>query len=353
MMVSVETISLVQEFLRERNMSTSSPDARELVATELKTDHETLEEVFGNGPLQALLEDPKITEILVNGAKEIWVEREGLLSLEAGGFANEESLRRWVRRVLSERGRKVDHSAPFADCTLADGSRIHVVSPPVSRKGICLSIRKFPAKAWSLEALVEKGGLSPYARAYLLAAVREKKNIFVSGGTGAGKTSLLGALLGLAEPSERIIALEDISEIKVDHPHFLSLEARPANQEGEGALDLGRLLREALRMRPDRLVVGECRGPEALELLLALNTGHAGSMGTIHANSPRDALQRLETLALLASENLSELALKNLITGGVQVIVQLERSHRGRRVSGISELKGVDGGRFLLKEVAL
>lgn len=302
--------------------------------------------------LDAVMADPSVTEILVNGPDEIWTESAGQLTRTGLRFAGEESLRRWVRNILSERGRKVDHCSPFADCTLPDGSRIHVAAPPVARRGLCLSIRKFPALPWSLRALEEKGSLSPALHLYLRNAVREKKNIFLSGGTGTGKTSLLGALLREAAPWERIVALEDIAEIQVEHPHFLSLEARPANQEGEGEVGLRRLLKEALRMRPDRLVIGECRGPEALELLLALNTGHGGSMGTIHANSPRDALQRLETLALLAAENLGEQALKNLISGGVQVVVQLERNGRGRKVAAVSEIKGVDGGRFLLKEVA-
>lgn len=300
----------------------------------------------------ALLADPAITEVLVNGPGEIWAEREGVLALTGLSFAGEEALRRWVRGVLSERGRKVDHASPFADCSLPDGSRLHVAGPPVSRNGMCLSIRKFPARPWSIEGLLRQGALSEGCAAYLKGAVAERKNIFLSGSTGSGKTSLLGALLGEVPAHERIVALEDIAEIKTSHGHFLSMEARPANQEGEGLIELRRLLREALRMRPDRIVVGECRGSEALDLLLALNSGHHGSLGTIHANSPRDALQRLETLALLAGGNLGSQALQNLILGGVQIVVQLGRVGGRRKALCVAEVKGVDSGRFLLKETS-
>ncbi|MGZ3662428.1 MAG: CpaF family protein, partial [Bdellovibrionota bacterium] len=180
--------------------------------------------------------------------------------------------------------------------------------------------------------------------------VAEKKNIFVCGGTGSGKTSLLGALLAEVPPTQRILALEDVAELRVNHPHFLSLEARPPNQEGEGELPLARLLRESLRMRPDRLVIGECRGPEALDLLMALNTGHRGSLGTIHANSARDALHRLETLALLGAENLREGAVKTLVASSIHVVVHLEKGPQGRRLTGIAEVKGLEGGNYLLKE---
>lgn len=309
-----------------------------------------MESLVSNEGFPGLLSDPGVTEVLVNGPGEIWAEREGALELTEYSFPSDDSLRRWVRGFLSERGRKVDHASPFADCSLPDGSRVHVVAPPISRKGLCLSIRKFPEFPWSLEALQGGGAFSDECMAFLRGAVAARKNIFLSGSTGSGKTSLLGALLGEVPAHERIVALEDIAEIKTSHPHFLALEGRPANQEGEGLIELRRLLREALRMRPDRIVVGECRGAEALDLLLALNSGHHGSFGTIHANSPRDALQRLETLALLAGENLGTQALQNLIFGGVQVVVQLGRIGGKRRVVSVAEVRGIDSGRFLLKE---
>jgi pilus assembly protein CpaF len=250
-----------------------------------------------------------------------------------------------VRRLLAPLGRKVDPREPFADAVLEGGVRVHVAVPPVARRGICLSLRKPAREPWSLERL----GLGPAEAALLRRYVSERRNLFVCGGTGSGKTSLLGALLAEAPPTERIIALEDVAELRVRHPHFLSLEARAANQEGEGAIPLARLLREALRMRPDRLVIGECRGPEALDLLMALNTGHGGSLGTIHANSPRDALHRLETLALLAAGNLREGAVKSLVASAVHLVVHLEKNPR--RVGTIMEVRGVEGGAYLLRNL--
>jgi pilus assembly protein CpaF len=304
-------------------------------------------------PLSELFADPTVTEILINGPEEVWAERGGRLFRCPRVFSGEESLRLWLRRVLSERGRKVDPRSPFADSILPDGSRIHVAVPPISRNGICVSVRKFPVRPWTMGAFRESGGFSEGIEGLFKAAVHGRRNIFLSGATGSGKTSLLGALISEVPINERVIALEDVAELRVSHPHFLSLEARPPNQEGEGLIGPDRLLREALRMRPDRIVVGECRGPEALNLLLALNTGHNGSMGTIHANSPREALQRLETLALLAAGNLGELAIKQLILGGVHLLVHLERSGSGRKVAAVAELKGMDGGRLLLRDIAL
>jgi pilus assembly protein CpaF len=343
----------IQEFLFERGLDASSPDARELVGAELNLSEPELEEYFGHGPLAAFFTDESVTEILVNGPAEIWVERNGTLERIALNFKNEESLRRYIRRLLSQAGRKVDLQAPFADAVLADGSRLHVAGPPIAKRGYCLSIRKFSKCPWSLARLEASGSLTAKSSALLRSLVKNRKNILVAGGTGTGKTSLLGALLGEVAVSERTVLLEDIAEIKANHSHLISLEARPANQEGEGEINLKRLLREALRMRPDRLVVGECRGAEALDLLLALNTGHHGSMATIHANSPREALARLETLALLAAENLREGAVKSLVAGSVQFVAQLARTENGRKLVSLAEIKGVDGEKYLLKELDL
>jgi pilus assembly protein CpaF len=337
--------------LGAEGLALSSPGAVSSLRDKFSLSDAEFSLLFGQGPLQGLLEDETVTEILVNGPEKIWAERGGLLEEQNLSFPDSEWLKLWVRRVLSEKGRKVDHSSPFADCILADGSRLHVALPPISQAGLCLSLRKFSRFPWSLEEMETKGSLTSTLREYLRGAVRERKNIFVCGGTGSGKTSLLSALLAEANRNERLLALEDVAEIRVDHPHFLSLEARPANQEGLGEVSLHRLLREALRMRPDRLVIGECRGTEAFDVLMALNTGHAGSMGTIHANSPRDALRRLETLALLRSQNLSADALRSLIVGAVQVLVQVERGKSGRRVSAVAELKGSEDGRYLLREI--
>ena len=308
---------------------------------------------FAGDPLLPLLSDEGVTEILVNGPAEVWFEKGGELHSWDAGFPGEEALRFYVRKLLAPRGRKVDQASPFADAVLDGGVRVHVAVPPVARAGICLCIRKPPREPWTLARLEAEGAIQGAAAARLREYVAGRRNIFVCGGTGTGKTSLLCALIGEAGRSERIIALEDAAELRAVHPHFLTLESRPANQEGEGAVTMTRLLREALRMRPDRLVVGECRGPEALDLLLALHTGHRGSMGTIHASSPRDALGRLELLALLAAGNVGEASVRALIASSIHVVVHLERSGGRRRVAAIAELKGVDGGVYLLKESAL
>ncbi len=340
----------IQELLAERGMAPTDAFAPMLARKELSSSEHELEEFFGHGPLRGLFDDESVTEILVNGPREIWAERRGKLEPVNGAFAGEESLRRYARRILSAHGRKVDQRSPFADAVLDGGIRVHVAAPPISRKGICLSIRKPSREAWTLTRLEASGAFSAPTTSMLQQLVRARKNIFVCGGTGSGKTSLLSALVEEAHHGERILALEDVAEIRVHHPHFLSLEARPANQEGEGEISLPKLLRETLRMRPDRIVMGECRGAEALDLLMALNTGHPGSMGTIHSNSPRDALQRLELLALLAAENLRESAVRALIASCIHVVVHLERTGNGRRVSSIAEVKGVDNGVYLLRE---
>lgn len=311
------------------------------------------EENPAGDPLRALLADEAVTEILVNGPAEVWFEKAGRLQRSEAGFSGEEALRFYVRKLLAPRGRKVDQAAPFADAVLDGGIRVHVAVPPVARAGICLCIRKPPRAPWTLARLEAEGAIGEAAAARLRGYVAARRNILVCGGTGSGKTSLLSALIGEAGPGERLIALEDAAELRATHPHFLALEARPANQEGEGAVPLTRLLREALRMRPDRIVVGECRGPEALDLLLALHTGHRGSMGTIHASSPRDALARLELLALLAAGNVGEASVRALIASCIHVVVHLERAGERRRVAAIAELKGTDGGIYLLKETAL
>lgn len=351
-MSGLEKISAV---LSAHGLTADDFAAQALARAEAGASDAELAEFFGHGPLGPYLADETVTEILVNGPGEIWVERAGELTRTSAAFTGEDSLRRYVRRLLAPHGRKVDPRSPFADAVIDEGVqfRVHVAVPPVSRRGICLSLRKPALEPWTLDRLLALGALTPATLALLRQLVLEKRNIFVCGGTGTGKTSLLGALLAEAAPNERILALEDVAELRVRHPHFLALEARPPNQEGEGALALGRLLREALRMRPDRLVIGECRGPEALELLMALNTGHRGSLGTIHANSPRDALHRLETLALLAAENLREGAVKSLVTSAVQTVVHLERGPAGRRVAAIAEVRGLEGGTYLLREARL
>lgn len=351
--MNVDRVSLFQNFVLEKGLLGGDEAAKNLLKNELAASDAEISEFFGHGPLESLLADDEITEILVNGPDEIWIEKAGALKKVLLKFSGEESLRRYVRRILSARGKKIDQRTPFADCILEDGSRIHVAIPPTISQGICVSVRKFRKSGWTLDQLSTLGMFNESTLNYLKTNVAGQKNIFLCGGTGSGKTSLLGAMISEASPLQRVIALEDISEIKTNHPHFLSLEARVPNLEGEGEISVRRLLRESLRMRPDRLVVGECRGSEALDMILALNTGHRGSMATIHANSPREALHRLETLALLASENISDHAIKNLIGSSVDIIVHIEKMNGSRKISAISEMKGVDGKNYLLKEVKL
>jgi pilus assembly protein CpaF len=341
----------IQSVLNEHGLSADDHSAPMLARDVAGITEAEIAEFFGHGPLGPFLEDNGITEILVNGPKEIWIERNGRLERSIASFSGEEPLRRYVRRLLASQARKVDPRTPFADAVIEGGVRVHVAVPPVSRKGICLSLRKPARELWTLDRLASHGAASPAALAFLRQCMVDRLNIFVTGSTGSGKTSLLAALLAEAAPEERILALEDVAELRVGHPHFLVLEARPANQEGEGAIAITKLLRESLRMRPDRIVIGECRGPEALDLIMALNTGHHGSLGTIHANSPRDALHRLETLALLAAGNLRESAIKTMVASAIQVVVHLERGPLGRRIAGIVEVKGVEGGNYLLKEL--
>lgn len=300
--------------------------------------------------IHQLLEEPSISEILFNGIGSCWVEKDGALQpLEMGSF-EEEEVRAWVRSLLSGQGRRIDFLQPYADGTLSCGSRLHVVGPPVT-KGIFLSIRKKVIQLPNLENMYGAGFLSSPQKEYLERAILERKNIFLSGGTGTGKTTLLSALVQQVSKTERIIALEDVSEIQTRHPHFFSMLTRESNQEGEGEISLLDLLKQTLRMRPDRVILGECRGIEALPLLLMLNTGHAGSMGTIHANSPRESLHRLETLALLKAQNIHLESIRRLIVGGIHVVVQLKKEGQKRSVSAICEVKGFDGGNYLLKEI--
>ena len=312
-----------------------------------------LEEYFGHGPVAVFFRDPAITEILVNGPSEIWIEREGRLEKTSAAFLSASSLERYSRRLLLGAGRRVDRKNPFADARLADGSRLCVAIEPAVRNGMHLAIRKFQTERHSLDALEKSGSISAKVRLQLEEFVRVGKNIFVCGGTGSGKTTLLNALASLVPPNERILTLEDITELQIAHPHVVQLEARPPNTEGEGEIDIRSLLCRALRMRPDRLIVGECRGREALDLLQALNTGHRGSMGTIHANSAREALSRLEVLSLMEAKNINPESIRQYIASAVQVIVYLERKNGARAVQSMHEVRGVQDGIYLLKSCEL
>jgi pilus assembly protein CpaF len=310
------------------------------------------DEVIGLGPLEALLRDPEISEIMVNRPEQIFVERRGRIELTNLAFEDEDSLRRVIDRIVSTIGRRVDESEPMCDARLKDGSRVNVVIPPVAIYGPCLTIRKFGREVLSPEKIITTGGATEAMMEYLDAAVKTRLNVIVSGGTGSGKTSLLNVLSGFIPSTERIVTCEDAAELRLRQVHVISLESKPQNVEGRGAISIRDLVRNSLRMRPDRIIVGECRGPEALDMLQAMNTGHDGSMSTLHANNPRDGLSRLETLVLLAGTELPSRAIRSQITSAVNVIVQTERLRGGaRKVVSIAEVMGLVEGEIALQEV--
>jgi pilus assembly protein CpaF len=310
------------------------------------------DEVIGLGPLEALLRDPDVSEIMVNRPEQIFVERRGKIELTTLSFEDDRSLRRVIDRIVSTIGRRVDESEPMCDARLKDGSRVNVVIPPVAIYGPCLTIRKFGRDVLTPEQIVSSGGATAAIFGYLDAAVRTRLNIIVSGGTGSGKTTLLNVLSGFIPANERIVTCEDAAELRLRQVHVISLESKPQNVEGRGAISIRDLVRNCLRMRPDRIVVGECRGPEALDMLQAMNTGHDGSMSTLHANNPRDAVNRLETLVLLAGTELPSRAIRTQIASAINVVVQTERLRGGaRKVVSVAEVLGLRDGDIVLQEM--
>jgi pilus assembly protein CpaF len=302
------------------------------------------DDVLGYGPLQPLLDDPSISEVMVNGPDQIFVERGGKLTLTGARFRSEEQLRRVIEKIVSRVGRRIDESSPLVDARLDDGSRVNAVIPPLAVSGSTLTIRKFSADPLTAKDLVAFGSLSPEMAQLLEACVAAHLNILVSGGTGTGKTTLLNVLSSFIPSDERIITIEDAVELQLQQTHVVRMESRPANIEGKGEITIRDLLKNSLRMRPDRIVVGECRGGEALDMLQAMNTGHDGSLSTIHANAPRDAVARLETLVLMAGMDLPLRAIREQIASAVDVIVQLTRMRDGsRRVTHITEVQGMEG----------
>ena len=296
-------------------------------------------ETIGLGPLEDLLGDPAVEEVMVNGHGAVYVERAGRIELTQVAFESDGAVRETIERILAPTGRRVDELSPMADARLGDGSRVNVVVPPLAVDGPVVSIRRFGASRPGPEELIASGSLSPLAAEILEAAVRERRTVLVSGGTGSGKTTLLNAFSAWIGPAERVITIEDAAELRLRQPHVVRLESRPASVEGRGEVTLRDLLRNALRMRPDRIVIGEVRGPEALDLLTALNTGHDGALSTLHANSPEDALRRLETLALMAGVGLPHEAVREQVARGVEVVAHLRREEDGgRRVSEVAEV---------------
>ena len=304
-----------------------------------------LRETVGLGPLESLLADPAVEDVMVNGPGSVYVERRGQIECAEVRFESDAALRDTIERILSPLGRRVDELSPMADARLADGSRVNVVIPPLSVDGPVLSIRRFTAARPDPEELVASGTLTAELRDLLAEAVSARRSMLISGGTGSGKTTLLNALSSYIDPGERVITIEDAAELRLQQPHVVRLESRASSVEGRGEVTIRDLLRNALRMRPDRIVIGEVRGSESLDLLTALNTGHDGALSTVHANSPQDALRRLETLALMAGIGLPHEAIREQVCRGVQLVVHLARMIGGaRHVVAVGEVVPAPGG---------
>ena len=329
--------SLVAEIANERKLLLNRTEQDAL-------SRDIVDEMIGLGPIEPLLQDPAVADILVNGPHMIYVERRGKLELTGLKFRHDAHVLHVAQRIASYVGRSVDESNPMLDARLADGSRVNVIIPPLSLKGPSISIRKFSQKILSLRHLAAAGSMSEDLATALEIFARCRLNIIISGGTGSGKTTLLNALSGMIDPGERIITIEDAAELQLQQKHVIQLETRPANLEGRGRIDQGGLVRNALRMRPDRIIVGEVRGGEAFDMMQAMNTGHDGSMSTVHSNSARDALARLENMVLMGNPNIPVRSIRGQISSAVDVVIHTERMRDGaRRVTEVVEVVGMEG----------
>jgi pilus assembly protein CpaF len=307
-------------------------------------------EIMGYGPIEPFLRDESVSEVMVNGPAQIYIERAGRLIAVAARFINDESLLRVIERIVSPLGRRIDEGAPMVDARLPDGSRVNAIIRPLALQGPVLTIRKFARQRFSMDRLVATGALTIQMASFLKTCVVHRRNILVSGGTGSGKTTFLNALSEAIPATERIITIEDAAELKLVQPHVVSLEARPPNVEGRGEITIRELVRNSLRMRPDRIIVGECRGGEALDMLQAMNTGHDGSMTTGHANSPRDILSRLEIMVLMAGMDLPVRAIREQIAAAIDIVIQQARFSDGhRRVTAIVEVDGMEADVILMQ----
>jgi pilus assembly protein CpaF len=342
-----EIRSLLGELLAEENVPLSLGE-REVLFVEL------LDDVFGLGPIEPLLRDPSVSDILVNTYKDVFVERGGQLERVTATFQDDKHLMRVIDRIVSAVGRRVDDSSPMVDARLPDGSRVNAIIPPLAVDGPLLSIRRFPAERLKADDLVNLRAMTRPMLEFLSHCVRARLNALISGGTGAGKTTLLNVLSSFISERERIVTIEDAAELQLHQDHVARLETRPPNVEGKGAIKQRQLLINSLRMRPDRIVVGEVRGEEALDMLQAMNTGHDGSLTTVHANTPRDALSRIETMIAMGATNLPERAMRQQISAAIQIVIQQTRMSDGtRKVTSISEITGMEGDIITMQEIFL
>ena len=340
-----EVDALIREILKTRLQLPEDIDAEQLIA-------DVLDEVVGLGPLERLLADATISEVMVNKADEIYVERQGRLERCKAAFTSDDAIRAVIDRIVSPLGRRVDEASPMVDARLADGSRVNAIIPPLALKGPTITIRKFNRRVFGPEDLLRLGSANQGMIDFLKVCVENRKNIIVAGGTGSGKTTLLNVLSNLIPKGERIVTIEDAAELKLNHGHLVSLEARPSNLEGKGTIAIRDLVRNSLRMRPDRIIVGECRGGETLDMLQAMNTGHDGSLTTVHANSPRDVISRLEVMTLLGGIDIPITAIREQVASAIDVIVQQMRLADGsRRITHIVEVTGMENGTVQLQEL--
>jgi pilus assembly protein CpaF len=340
-------VAALQSIIHGHHAELPNPAERARLVTEMTA------EVLGLGPLQELLEDRTISEVMVVDPETIYVEKNGTLELTSLRFMDSESCRAVIERIVTPLGRRIDESTPLVDARLPDGSRVNAVIPPLAIRGPCITIRKFARRPLQMSELVSLDALSEAMATFLCRCVRAKKNVIISGGTGSGKTTLLNVLSTQIPAQERIVTIEDAAELQLDQPHVVCLESKPRNLEGRGEYTIRDLLRNALRMRPDRILVGECRGGEAIDMLQAMNTGHEGSMTTTHANSPREAMKRIETLCMMAGLDLSTRAVREQIASSIHIVVQQMRFSDGtRRITSIAEVDRLDrDGELILHEI--
>jgi len=341
----IEVAKLVSEIASEQRVELNEVEESALAA-------ELTDDMIGLGPLEPFLDDDEITDILANGPFDVYVERRGKLEKTTARFRDAQHLVNIAQRIASAIGRRIDEASPMVDARLADGSRVNIVLPPLVLNGGTISIRKFPKRSLTLDTMVRQENLSREMSRLLQIATRSRLNILISGGTGSGKTTLLNAVSQHIDRDERIITVEDAVELRLQQPHIVQMETRPPNMEGAGHVPQRELVRNALRMRPDRIIVGEVRGPEAFDMLQAMNTGHDGSMSTVHANSPRDALYRVENMVMMANLNLPLRAIRMHIASALNLVVHLERMRDGiRRVQNIAEIAGVEGEVIAMREL--